>query len=83
LSLNYSGNIIFNESQTSIESVSNYGRLNLKYKKDDNELIVKSTKNCDIIYRFYEDGDEHEFDNTGKALLKEAVQKLVACNCTH
>ncbi len=76
LNITYSGDIKFNDDETSIRSISQNGYL--KYKKNDKTLIAENNSHGEIKYEMEDNGRKiNPNDDEGKSFLTNAVKNMI------
>src|SRR5579871_770793 len=76
LTINYSGDIKFNDEETTIASISRNGFL--KYQKNDKKLFAENDLQGGIKYEMYNDGNKLDpGSEQGKLFLADVVKSMV------
>lgn len=77
LKINYSGDIRFNDDETSIQSITPDGYL--EFKKNHIKLLAESNFHGEVSYEIYDDGKKLDpLSNNGKRFIAEAIKEMIA-----
>jgi len=76
LSINYSGEIKFNDDETAIKSISHNGYL--RYIRNDRKLLAENDSQGEIKYELYDNGKKINLnDQEGKLFLADAIKDMI------
>ena len=76
LTINYSGEIKFNDAETKIEAISRNGYL--KYKRNNKKLLAENDGQGAIKYEMYDNGKRlNSSDAEGNSFLEDVVKDMI------